>query len=62
MASPILPPFTQLGVGAPVPTVTLTPGQGSMISHTAQPTRMARVTEAPTSPAINSPVDSGGMR
>ena len=34
----------------------------SLTPATAAPTRIARVTDAPTSPAINSPVDSGGIR
>ena len=37
-------------------------GHSAIASHTAQPTRMARVTDAPPSPAISSPVDSGGIR
>ena len=42
--------------------MTCTPGQSSIASQTARPTRKARVTEAPISPAISSPTESGGIR
>ena len=43
-------------------TSTDTPGHISIASHTAKPTMNARVTAAPISPAISSPVDKGGIR